>query len=313
MRTTRHELRFRAMGTQCHVLVDAPTLAAAELAQLAQERVELLEQSWSRFRPDSELSRLNARSGRGPVPVSADLLTLVEQMRDAWRATDGLFDPTVLPAMSAAGYDADFDVVAARPASSWNDIALVGVPGMAGVTVDRRSSTVSVPDGVNLDPGAIGKGLAADLVATELCGAGATGALVNLGGDLSIVGHTDEPWAIDVEDERRTTDDPLRVLETIRLPADVDRVGIATSTTLKRRWAQGRRHHVIDPRTGLPSVGATAQVTVIAETACRAEVLATAALLLPAHDAPDWLARQGARGIVLTDPTRLDLLEASHG
>lgn len=308
------EIRFRAMGTHCHVLVDAPDAAVDELLELSRLRVELLEQSWSRFRPDSELSRLNGRSRHGPVSVSADLLTLVDHMRAAWRATDGLFDPTVLTAVRAAGYDADFSTIDDRPAASWQDIALVAVPGMAGVVVDLDASTVRLPPGVGLDPGAIGKGLAADLIATELRAAGATGALVNLGGDLSVAGTTHEPWAIDVEDERRAAGDPSRILQTIRLADGADRFGIATSTTLKRRWAQGRRHHVIDPRTGRPSVGGPAQVTVIAATAAQAEALATAALLMPAERSSAWLAERGADGIVLThDSARLDLLEARRG
>jgi thiamine biosynthesis lipoprotein len=308
------QARFRAMGTDCHVIVDARADVVDDLLDLAALRVELLEQSWSRFRPESELSRLNERCGKEPVAVSADLLRLVDGMKQAWLMTDGLFDPTVLAAVQAAGYDADFAEVAARPASAWLDIALRAVPGMAGVVVNREASTVRLPAGVRLDPGAIGKGLAADVVAGELRSAGAAGVLVNLGGDLAISGTTEQAWAIDVEDERRDPDDPRRILQTIRFPSGTDQVGVATSTVLKRRWAQGRRHHVIDPRTGLPSTGRIVQVTVVASSASRAEVLATASLLLPAELAPAWLAEHGGEGIVLTaDNTHLEHAEARHG
>jgi FAD:protein FMN transferase len=298
---TQAERRFRAMGTDCHVLVYAPAAAAAELADLAVERVELLEQSWSRFRPASELSRLNASAGQGPRPVSADLLRLARSMQDAWSRSGGLFDPTVLTSMRALGYDADFATVASRPVTALDDVLLASAPGMSGVAIDESDSTVSLPFGVGIDPGAIGKGLAADIIAEELSAAGAQGVLVNLGGDISVAGGPGhgEPWAIGVEDERRPVDHPERVLRTLAVSGH--RAGIATSSTLKRRWAQGRRHHVIDPRTGSMSASDLVQVTVVAPSACEAEWSATTALLQPASAAAAWLEHEGRTSILLTD------------
>ena len=299
------EVRFRAMGTDCHVLVAAPEGVDDVLAGLARERVELLEQCWSRFRPDSELSLLNARAGSGPIAVSDDLLMLVQRMRAAWLLSDGLFDPTVLTSMNALGYDADFATVTARSAASIADVTVAASPGMSGVTID--GSTVALPAGVGLDPGAIGKGLAADVIATELHAAGATGVLVNLGGDLSLAGEADSAWSIGVEDERRPADDDDRVLRVLEFPEGTERVGVATSTTLKRRWAQGRRHHVIDPRTGTMSTSDLVQVTVVASTAWEAEVTATTALLLPSAQAARWLADRGVTAVLLTDTDEHDI------
>lgn len=294
------ERHFRAMGTDCHVLVHSP-VAAQELADLAIERVELLEQSWSRFRATSGLSRLNACAGQGPQQVSADLLRLAQAMETAWLATGGLFDPTVLTSMRVLGYDADFATVTSRAASALDDILLPAAPGMSAVTIDESSSTISLPPGVGLDPGAIGKGLAADIVAEELSAAGAQGVLVNLGGDISLAGEPapGEPWSIGIEDERRPADHPDRVMATVSV--DRGRAGVATSTTLKRRWAQGRRHHVIDPRTGSMSASDLVQVTVIAPSACLAEWTATAALLQPAEAALAWLHQQDRAAILMTD------------
>lgn len=300
------EVRFRAMGTDCHLLVAAPGDEAATLAELARERVDILEQAWSRFRPTSELSQLNARAGSGPVPVSADVLLLVERMQQAWSRSGGLFDPTVLPAMRAHGYDEDLASVVARPAASIIDVVAVAAPGMSAVVVDRDASTVSLPAGIGLDPGAIGKGLAADVITDELSRAGATAVLVNLGGDLAIAGTTDAPWAIGVEDERRPVDHSDRVLRILEFEPGTDRVGVATSTTIKRRWAQGRRHHVIDPRTGTMATSPLIQVTAVAGTAWEAEVLATTALLLAPDEARAFLRDQGGTGILLTDTDERD-------
>jgi len=303
-------IRFRAMGTDCEVHVSAAGDAGRDLGALAVERIELLEQSWSRFRPGSELSRLNARAGMGPVPVSDDLLHLVRRMQQAWHDTDGLFDPTVLASMTALGYDTDFAAVQSRPAAHWQDVVTAPAPGMSAVIVDLADSAVTLPAGIGLDPGAIGKGLAADIVAEELMSAGAHRALVNLGGDIAVAGQADDhtPWFVGVEDERLGTDCTDRIERVLELSGP--RTGVATSTTMKRRWAQGRRHHVIDPRTGQVSTGDLRQVTVVAGSAREAEVLATAALLLPSTLAAGWLSDRTTTAVLTTDE---DVLVVNEG
>lgn len=316
------QTRFRAMGTDCHVLVEAgDPVVESRLLIAAQQRVELLEQCWSRFRPDSELSTMNARAGRGPQPVSEDYLLLVTRMREAWELSGGLFDPTVLPSMTTLGYDADFATVAARTAIPATDIAVLPAPGMSGVVIDEKAMTVALPAGVGLDPGAIGKGLAADVIAEEFHLAGADGVLVNLGGDVSIAGQLDEPWAIGVDDERLPRDLDDRTLQVLEFPLGTARLGVATSTVLKRRWAQGR-HHVIDPRTGSMAHSDLVQVTVADSSAWQAEVIATTALLQHSTDALAWLEASGTPALLLTDDdlqlttylaTASDLEEAHRG
>lgn len=305
------QARFRAMGTDCHVLVTSP--AGDRLVELARTRVEILEQCWSRFRTTSELTALNAGAGSGPMPVSDDLLLLVTRMRQAWLDSDGLFDPTVLAAMTAWGYDADYATVLAR-ASVTAVERVSAAPGMSDVVID--GSTVSLPRGVGLDPGAVGKGLAADVIVEELCAAGAAGVMVNLGGDLAFAGATPDgaPWRIAIDDERA----PGTTLDTLQFDDGIDRGGVATSTTLTRRWAQGRRHHVIDPRTGGLGTHDLVQATVVAPLAWQAEVSATTALLQPASQARHWLEQRGLSGLLVTTDTVLrtpDLTakEAAHG
>ena len=296
-----HARHFRAMGTDCQVTVYAPDALAPALLDLAVERVELLEASWSRFRPASELSRLNAQAGTGPVAVSDDLLELVSTMKAAWTMTDGLCDPTVLASMRAIGYDADFATVVARAAVEAVDPrALRRTPGMGAVIVDEVAGTVSLPAGVGLDPGALGKGLAGDIIVDEFMEAGADGVLVSLGGDVVLAGRpgTDPYWSVSVADERAAGEE----LRTIDLEPGVDRAAIATSTTLKRRWGNGL-HHLVDPRTGDVASGDLVQATVTAPFGWEAEAGATAALLLGSSVAASWLADRGLDGILLTDAT----------
>ncbi len=307
------ELTFHAMGSACHVLVSTDDRQAAdELVHLAVERVELLEQCWSRFRPSSELNRLNRAAGSGPVRVSPDLYSLVSSMAEAWEQTGGLFDPTVLESVLVHGYDVDFAAIAARdqPAS----IAMVGpAPGMSRLRLDATHLTVGLPRGIGIDPGAIGKGLGADIVAAELMSAGADGVLVSLGGDLAITGcpGLDLTWIIGVEDERRAPSHVDRTLSVIEFPPGSHIAGVATSTTLKRQWAQGRRHHVIDPRTGTMSTSDLVQVTIVADRAWRAETLATAALLMSAEDAIHWLTELRVPAILLTADREIIAMDAA--
>jgi len=279
---------FRAMGTDCEVIVYGS--GSDELVQLGAQRVELLEQCWSRFRPSSELMHLNSLAGTGPVAVSEDLLTLVDIMLEAWKATGGLFDPTVIDSMNALGYDRDFASVIARDAIAVVTAQLTRAPGMGDVVVDEEAMTVALPSGVGLDPGAIGKGLAADIIVEELMKSGAEGVLVNLGGDIVFAGSpgSDDPWVMAILDERLPLDVEDRVVRHLEFEAGTDHGAVATSTTLKRVWANGR-HHVIDPRTGDVARTDLVQATIAASTGWWAEVAATTALLLGSEKAGAWL------------------------
>ena len=164
MAVTEH--RFRVMASDAHVIaVDAPAGALAE----AQQMLERIEQRWSRFLPDSDITRINLADGR-PVVVDPLTLTLIATMAEAWQATQGRYDPTVLPILVADGYRSSIDQpsrVTILPATATH------VGGLAAVAVDAERRTVTAPPGVALDPGGIGKGLAADLVVAQLLAAGA--------------------------------------------------------------------------------------------------------------------------------------------
>jgi thiamine biosynthesis lipoprotein len=284
--STSHDVTFRAMGSDCQIRVWGDR--AAELASLAVRRVQLLEQCWTRFSSASELSRLNARSGQGPQVVSADLLALVSAMQAAHTITDGRFDPTVHSAMVQHGYDVDFESL--RISTIHMDLPTPQpTKGMCDVLVDLAASTVALPTGVTLDAGAIGKGLAGDVIVDELIEAGAQGVLVNLGGDIVFAGSPcdiegmPEAWVIAVGDAASERD-------VFNFPMDTYRGAVTTSSTLRRRWADGR-HHVIDPRSGTMSDSDTAQATVVSSHGWLAEAHATALLLLNMDQHDDYKLR----------------------
>jgi FAD:protein FMN transferase len=263
------------MGTSAHVaVVGAPAGLDRHLdgyLDRAVARLEQLEARWSRFRRTSEICALNDGGG-GPRIVSDDTALLVERCIEAWNMTAGAFDPTVHDAMVANGYDRDF---AAIPAVADDTRARVPARGLGDVVVDRACGLVWLPEGVRLDAGGIGKGLAADLVSRELLDAGAAGVCVNLGGDLRVAGAAPDgsAWNVSIEDPF----DASRVLARVALSDGA----MATSSRLRRTWtrADALVHHIIDPHTGAPACTPLVAVTAVAPQGWRAEVAATYALL----------------------------------
>ncbi|MBK9180688.1 MAG: FAD:protein FMN transferase [Acidimicrobiales bacterium] len=294
------ERRFRAMGTDALLVgVAAPGGPDADdLLARAEVRIQLLDARWSRFRPASELSRLNAAAG-APVLLPRDTYELVHLAIEAWRVTGGRFDPTVLRALEAAGYDRSHEAVVGRDlAAPSTPSPAAPTPGCAGIELDPELGAVTLPAGVALDLGGIGKGRTADLVVAELVAAGLAGALVDLGGDVSVAGTPPagaSSWVIGVPHPL----DPAVEIGRLGLAAG----GVVTSTRLKRAWhVDGRpAHHLIEPSTGRPADSGLASVTVLAATAAWAEVLAKAVFLAGPVDGAEALAGAGATGLAVTD------------
>jgi thiamine biosynthesis lipoprotein len=264
-----HEREFRAMGSPAHLIVGG---AHEPLVDWAVAEVERLEQSWSRFRPDSELSRLAGHAGAWR-PVSAELMAALARARRLWEHTAGAFDPTVLAALEAMGYDRTFAAVA-RDAGAL-ERPPVPAPGFDRVEIDEGASAVRLPPGVRLDLGGIGKGLAADLVAEGLVLRGAASVLVGLGGDVRTAGHVpDGGWRVpvlDPFDETATWSEAVLGAE-----------AIVTSTSLLRSWRRGGQalHHIVDPLTGSPTDTGVVAVVARGGSAWWAEGLAKAAMVL---------------------------------
>ncbi len=279
---------FSVMGTHARVVLRGPD----GLTAMAEARLRELERRWSRFLPDSEISRLNRAAGRR-VRVAPDTFAVIARAIDAWRRTDGRFDPTGHDAIVRLGYDRDF--AAMQPGSEAGDVThpSLPLPGCADIELDRIVGAVRLPPGVALDLGGIGKGAAADLVVAELLAAGSMAVCVDLGGDVRVAGPgpVDGAWEVGFED--------LGLAERygrIRLRDGA----VATSTTRKRRWSRGATtmHHLLDPATGGPAATGVDSVTVIAGEAWWAEVLAKAALVDGADAGHDRLRREGVEGVL---------------
>lgn len=292
----RHETRFTVMGTEAHVVVlDGP----AALADRARARLDELERRWSRFLADSEIAQLNRARGR-PLVVSPETHRVIAEAIDAWRWSGGRFDPTVGETMARAGYDRPFPPGAAVRPPVTDPVEHRPCPTPAGIVIDPYPGSVTVPDGVHLDLGGIGKGAAADLVALELLEAGAAGCCINLGGDLRVAGRPPRPegWTVLVEPDGAA---PAGHRDPVRLGV-VDGA-VCTSTRTRRAWvgSRGPEHHLRDPSTGAPLRTGLATVTVVAARATQAEVLTKAAFAAGRDGAAALIARAGATGLLVTD------------
>jgi len=282
---------FPAIGTTARVVVTDGSALGYARAELAR-RLELLDVTCSRFRSDSELSRMNARAGR-PVEISPLLTCLVSVALTAARSSHGLVDPTLGSALRAVGYDRRFALV--RERETWT---VVKPPPGRWHDVDLDGQTLRAPDGVELDLGATAKAWAADDAATAIGAATGAGVLVSLGGDIAVAGAPRGGWPVQVADDhaRPSDDDPVVAIEN---------GGLATSSKTVRRWAtnDGEAHHLLNPATGRPADGCWRTVSVAASTCVDANVAATASILL-SDQAPQWLDQQGL-------PARLVALDGS--
>jgi len=277
---------WRALGT--NVLVLTTDAGAADDAARAVTAVLVdVDRTYSRFREDSELTRLNRVSGRS-VQVSPLLYMAVAEALRGGRLTDGAVDPTVGRALRMIGYERDFSLLA--PSGGPLQLSAERVPGWQVVDLASATRTVTVPRGVELDLGSTGKALAADLsAAAAIAAVGRGGVLVSLGGDISVMGEPPEGgWRVLVAED--SAEPPDGAGQTVAI-ADG---GLATSSTTVRRWRRGEQllHHIVDPATGRPAAPGWRTVTVSAASCVDANIAATASIVLGAAAVP-WLEARG--------------------
>ncbi len=271
-----------ALGTTARVAVWPPENLVRALGAV-DAVLTALDRQASRFRDDSEISRIHRKDG-GLFMLSDGLAEAVGVALAAARWTRGMTDPTVGEALVSLGYDRDFAAVEAddcRPVAT-----STGVPGWRSVTLD--GPVLRLPSGVRLDLGATAKGLGSDRAVRAAMSANRQegGVLVSLGGDIAVDGQPPcDGWPILVADEP----DPSGQASTqaVRLVAGA----VATSSIACRQWRRGGRemHHIVNPRTGLPAAAPWRTVSVAAVTCADANAASTAAVVA-GDRAEAWLA-----------------------
>jgi thiamine biosynthesis lipoprotein len=292
--TTVGRAGFTALGGLAIVLTADPD-AVEPAAEAVRAEVAAIDQACSRFRDDSDLSRVNAHAGEyvevGPLFDEA----LGAALWAAW-ITDGDVDPTCGASVRALGYDVDFADLATGPLRSAATRPSAGWTSVEWDQTRSKSSRVRIPAGTALDFGATAKALAADRASGRAATAAGCGVLVSLSGDIAVCGPAPEGgWRVRVTDDHRSADDvPGQTVV-------VTEGGLATSSTAVRAWQVWSDetvpqritvHHIVDPRTGRPTDGSWRTASVAAATCLDANVAATAAIVR-GHAAVRWLAGLG--------------------
>ena len=265
----------------------APPDSREEAVGRAVEWFRRIEQTCTRFDPQSELMQLSAHVG-APVPVSTLLFEAVQFALGVAQETGGAFDPTVGHRNEARGFNREFrhgrrvdsNVAVADEPASYRDVQL-----------DPEARTITLHRPLVLDLGAVAKGLAIDLAAREL--RGHANFSIDAGGDLYLGGRNaaDRPWSVGIRHPR----EPRQLIETLH----VSDAAVCTSGDYERRRVDGPGHHILDPRTGASPAG-VASATVIAPSAMVADALSTAAFVLGPADGLRLLERHGVEGVIFT-------------
>jgi thiamine biosynthesis lipoprotein len=279
---------FEVFGTGAVLLVTRPR-AIGQARSIADRLLAEVDLACSRFRPDSELSRLNAAGGE-PTQISATFADLLAVALRAARLTGGDVDPTCGRALAGLGYDRDFaDMRAAGDAPPRLTGPVGPVPGWTRVRLDLGGRRVRLEHGAQLDLGATAKARAADKCAEQIADRLDCGVLVSLGGDVAVAGQPPpDGWQI------RVTDDHAAPEWAPGQTVTISSGGLATSSTTVRTWTLGGRtvHHIIDPSTGEPARSCWRTVSVAAGTCTDANTASTAAIVRGAA-AVDWLHATG--------------------
>lgn len=285
-------------STTASVLVtDIHALDAAET--ITREVIQAVDEACSRFREDSELSRLRSDFATG-ARVSPMLSDLVSKALLAAAWTGGSVDPTLGNELVALGYDRDFKQVAVSSDAVGARVPLTvsrrGVAGWTRIALD--GDMLTVPADIRIDLGATAKAATADLAAGRIVQETGGGVLVSLGGDIATAGAA-SPWEVLVQD---TDADPA---QQVALHAGSC---LATSSTQKRRWEFDGHpmHHILDPLFGLPVDPVWRSVSVAADSCLRANALSTAAIVR-GMAAVDWLRSIGANARLIDRTGRVVL------
>jgi thiamine biosynthesis lipoprotein len=288
-------IEFRAMNT--NILLAAEGERAIQGMQAAKAFIDECEQRFSRFLPASELTELNRYAGEW-LPVSRDLMEMLELAMKYYQATQGIFDPSILPDLKQAGYDRSMDEIRAAhgavdtPTGS-SQTSKIAFDQVEFNPIERQ---VRIPGSMEIDLGGIAKGWIVKQAAvllhqySEVCG-------VSAGGDVLFIGQPSDGlgWDIYLEDPRA----PAQMLAQLNISSGA----VATSSVMKRSWQQGNqtRHHLIDPRTGQPAQTEWLSVTVICPDIIAADVYAKTILIGGPRVAKDLLERMPELSFIAVD------------
>lgn len=283
------------MGTTWRVSVNAGAVRPDRLKSRIDALLERINDSMSTYRPQSELSRLNANPSLDWLPISAELYTVLRAAREVSEATDGAFDITVGPLVNLWGFGPQARIDA-PPAADALQATLARVGYRQLQLADGPPRLRKARPDLYLDLSAIAKGYAVDAVAALLAGEGVEDYLVDIGGEIRAHGHNAQgaAWQVGVALPLANVDRVARVVA-------LTDTGLATSGDYRNFFEyQGRRYsHEIDPASGWPISNDVASVSVLHASCMLADAYATALMVTGAERGLAIAAKQGLKVLFL--------------
>ncbi|MFJ7729513.1 FAD:protein FMN transferase [Neobacillus sp. NPDC097160] len=280
-----YHYQFNSMSTMVQISI-SQELYANEMMPIYKQ-FELVEITCSRFRTDSELSKLNQQVGK-EVTVSSEMFLILSEADQFYKDTGGIFNPSILSALENNGYAKSIEFIRDReietPARSTASAAQSQT-----YTLNEKQQAVILHSKIDL--GGIAKGWVIDRTSLLLAEMGY--GFINVGGDIRIFGSLPRPLNIGIENPFESSN----MISSIQ----IENGAVATSTTKKRKWlVNGEwRHHLIDAKLGRPSESDIVSATVTARTAIEADVWAKTVLLLGENYGREWVAKKGIRAVLI--------------
>lgn len=293
-----HWVEFQALGTRCRLMVSGTPPAADRFAEAALRWLAHFEAKYSRFLPDSLVSRINASAGRNAVAIDAETERIFALCQELFFLTRGIFDPTSLPLIQLWNWKAkpsaipsEEQIEATRAKLGWRE-------------VQRTPGSILLPrPGMGLDLGGMGKEYAVDQISQMARQFGIPGALVDFGADVRVFGSPPDGrpgWHVGLEDPKKPG--------TCWRGLAVREGAVATSGDYLRGFELNgiRYSHILDPRTGRPVSNGVHAVSVVAPSCTQAGMLSTSALILGPLEGIRLLdATAGAAGAIVTETQTL--------
>ncbi len=267
-----------ALGTVSRITIyDQPADRAREIIQAAFARVDEIEEAMSLYKPGSEVDRVNDQAGKQAVEISREIFSVLAMAKEVAVSSDGAFDPTVGALVTAWGIGTDNPSI---PGTEQLDELINLVDYSQLELTDHNGSRYEaklLKEGMQIDLGGIAKGYAADEVKRIITEMGSSSALVNLGGNIMLVGTKPDgtDWRIGVQDPGSGRGDYVMIVS-------LEEGTVVTSGIYERFFTREGEHfhHILDTKTGFPAENELESITIIAENSAFADALSTAAFVL---------------------------------
>ncbi|MFL6518037.1 MAG: FAD:protein FMN transferase [Bacillus sp. (in: firmicutes)] len=278
--------RFPSMSTNVQISINHE-MFANDLMPIY-KLFELIEDTCSRFRSDSELSQLNQQIEK-EVIVSNEMFSILSDAVRFYEETDGIFNPSILSTLENHGYSRSIERIKGKELAATAPSLVATIESQPFILNESKQSVTLFS---KIDLGGMAKGWLIDRAAQLLEGLGY--GFINVGGDIRIFGTLPRPLNIGIES-------PFAESEMIS-SIQVEKGALATSATTKRQWLMNgeRMHHLIDTRTGKPSKSQVVSATVTAPSALEADVWAKTVLLLGEQEGKQWITRKGVPAVLIT-------------